>query len=294
MKDYSYMDNWKDHEISEFKEKGRDQQEFPVKLRMSSLRHSSRFPTIVAEGDSWFNYLPGTDLIDCLRANHGYSIKNYSKAGDTLENMIYGTKYLKGSFERQEPPIAEVLRKVKQMQPDFFLFSGGGNDTAGDEFSSYLNHADTKLPLLRKEYLDYMVNKVFKKCCIDLLNKIKAVSPNTKIIMHGYAYTKPTGKGVSLIGFNFSGPWLKPALTQKNIMSSDEQIHIVNTVIDEYNEMLKNISAEYSNFHYVDLRGVINPNTDWANELHLKNSAYARVADKIHEVIKNSYSSIAR
>lgn len=285
MKDYSFMDTWNDQQIAEFKENGKDQQELFINVQKSILKATTQSPKIVSEGDSWFDYLPGTDLIDCLRSNHGYVIKNYGNAGDTLENMIYGTKYFKGSYERQEPTITEILRKVQQIQPDFFLFSGGGNDIAGDEFGSYLNHTDTGLPPLRKDYLNYMINTVYKQCCIDLINKIKKVSPNTKIIMHGYAYTKPTGKGVSLIGFNFAGPWLRPSLTKKNILNPINQVNIVNTVIDEYNKMLKSLSVAYPNFYYIDLRNTIDADNDWANELHLKNSAYAKVAHLINDII---------
>ncbi|MGQ9372754.1 SGNH/GDSL hydrolase family protein [Acinetobacter tandoii] len=285
MKDYSFMDTWNDQQIAEFKENGKDQQELFINVQKSILKATTQSPKIVSEGDSWFDYLPGTDLIDCLRSNHGYVIKNYGNAGDTLENMIYGTKYFKGSYERQEPTITEILRKVQQIQPDFFLFSGGGNDIAGDEFGSYLNHTDTGLPPLRKDYLNYMINTVYKQCCIDLINKIKKVSPKTKIIMHGYAYTKPTGKGVSLIGFNFAGPWLRPSLTKKNILNPINQVNIVNTVIDEYNKMLKSLSVAYPNFYYIDLRNTIDADNDWANELHLKNSAYAKVAHLINDII---------
>lgn len=59
-------------------------------FRLLKFLHGST--KIVAEGDSWFDYFPGTDFIDCLRKHHGYYLeKNYAKAGDTLENMIYGT-----------------------------------------------------------------------------------------------------------------------------------------------------------------------------------------------------------
>lgn len=47
---------------------------------------------IVAEGDSWFDYsLAGIDIVDCLRAYHRYKVKTFASAGDTLENMIYGS-----------------------------------------------------------------------------------------------------------------------------------------------------------------------------------------------------------
>lgn len=285
MSNYKYMDEWSDEEVAKFKEEGIEQQEVFGDKSLIESRILLKRPQIVSEGDSWFDYLPGTDIIDCLRKHHGYSIKNYGDAGDTLENMVYGTKFKKGSFLPTEPNIFKVLRKIQQLKPRVFLFSGGGNDIAGDEFSSFLNHAETGLSPLRNEYVDYMINNVFKKCCEDLISKITGVSPHTHIIMHGYGYTAPTGKAVSLLGFKFAGPWLRPALTEKRILERDAQARTVKVMIDSYNEMLKSLAAKHQSFHHVDLRPIIDANEDWANELHLKNSAYARAADEVSRAI---------
>lgn len=283
MKDYTYMDEWNDEEVAKFKEEGIELQEpFGEKFKIESAL--LRRPQLVAEGDSWFDYLPGTDLIDCLRKHHGYSIKNYGDAGDTLENMVYGTKVQSGFIPR-EPTIVSVLRKIRQLQPGVFLFSGGGNDIAGDEFGSYLNHSETALPILRDDYIEYMVNIVFRRCCEDLIAKVGEVSPNTHIVMHGYGHTIPTGKAVSFFGFKFAGPWLRPALAQKRILDPDEQARAVEVMINSYNDMLRSLDESNPRFHHVDLRPIIDPKNDWANELHLKNSAYARSADLINEVI---------
>ena len=285
MKDYTFMDDWNDEEVVKFKEEGIEQQEaFGDKALYETFKFDER-PQLVAKGDSWFDYLPGTDLIDCLRKHHGYSIKNYSEAGDTLENMVYGTKYKRGSFETTEPTISKVLRKIEQLKPKIFLFSGGGNDIAGDEFGSYLNHSYTYLNPLRHEYIEYMINSVFRKCCMDLIKKVSDTSQGTHIVMHGYGHTFPNGEGVSFFGFSFAGPWLRPALTAKRILDESEQMQAVEVMIDTYNEMLKKLDEDNPKFHYVDLRSIIDPYKDWTNELHLKNSAYARAADKINDVI---------
>ncbi len=52
----------------------------------------AELPTVVAEGDSWFDYLPGKDVLDNLRGTHGYKIYKFADGGDTLENMVYGTE----------------------------------------------------------------------------------------------------------------------------------------------------------------------------------------------------------
>ena len=38
-------------------------------------------------------------------------------------------------------------------------------------------------------------------------------------------------------------------------------------------------------FHHIDLRNILDTYTDWCNELHLKNSTYAKAADAMHEAI---------
>jgi hypothetical protein len=201
--------------------------------------------------------------------------------------MIYGTKYYKSSYTRKTPTIYKVLRKLGKYKPKVFLFSGGGNDIAGDEFASYLNHKNSGLPNMRIDYIDYIINQVFKKYLEDLIAKVASVSPDTNIIMHGYGHTAATGKGVSLLMFDFAGPWLKPALTMKGILDPIEQNETVEHMINAYNEMLFVLDNTYEQFHYVDLRDHIDAYNDWTNELHLKNSVYARVSDLIAEKIKN-------
>ena len=72
-------------------------------------------------------------------------IESFAKAGDTLENMIYGTG-INRQFQRVNPTIELVLGRIHALQPKVVLFSGGGNDVAGDEFESYLNHKSSGLP----------------------------------------------------------------------------------------------------------------------------------------------------
>src|SRR5262245_62079458 len=45
---------------------------------------------LLAQGDSWFDYPPGKDIIDCLHENHGHTIENIAVAGSTLNDEAYG------------------------------------------------------------------------------------------------------------------------------------------------------------------------------------------------------------
>jgi hypothetical protein len=138
---------------------------------------------------------------------------------------------------------------------------------------------------MRTEYIDYMIHVVFKKYFEDLIARVSEKSPNTHILTHGYGHTIPTGKGVDLLLFTFAGPWLRPALAMKRIFDPSQQRAAVETMIDTYNEMLAELAKSYEHFHHIDLRGMLDPESDWCNELHLKNSAYARAADAFHETI---------
>lgn len=284
---FSEMDFWTSEQVSMFKESAKNKQR--ETLRHFAFDAASVPLTLIAEGDSWFDYLPGTDIIDCLRSHYSYLIDNYAKAGDTLENMIYGTGINK-RFERISPTIDKVLRKLGELKPKVFLFSGGGNDVAGDEFESFLNHKNSGLPTLREEFVNDMISEVFRKYFEDLIAKVAEVSPETHIVVHGYGRTTPTGEGVDVLFFTFAGPWLKPALAKKGIFDFNEQRNTVFSVINKYNEMLAELAHQHPKFHYVNLRDILDPDQDWANELHLRNSAFARAAERIHQKIQSLIS----
>jgi len=52
---------------------------------------------LMAQGDSWFDYFPGRDLIRCLHEDHGHEFRgadgsstNLAVAGSTLNDEAYG------------------------------------------------------------------------------------------------------------------------------------------------------------------------------------------------------------
>jgi len=268
--DPATIDSWSEEEIAHFK-----RQNLKPQVQLEFLAAGGPGP-LVAEGDSWFDYpVPlAVDILECLRGFHGFQIEKHAKYGDTLENMIFGIG------------VTTLMQAVRETRPKALLFSGGGNDVAGDEFGGYLNHKLSGLPLIRPDVASYLIDTVFENYFRHLIQAVATASPSTTIVTHGYGHTRPTGKGViNLPGISFIGPWLLPALSAKKISDSAEQISCVSTLIDRYNAMLARLASQFPKFRYVDLRPLINPDTDWANELHLKNSAYVRVANKIAEVV---------
>jgi hypothetical protein len=72
----------------------------------------------------------------------------------------------------------------------------------------------------------------------------------------------------------------------KGIFDPAEQKEAVDRMIDAYNAMLITLDQDNEKFHHLDLRDYIDPYNDWSNELHLKNSAYASVAELLHNKIQ--------
>lgn len=239
---------------------------------------------IVAEGDSWFDYPVGLDVLDCLKRDHGYEIFKVAQAGDSLENMVYGTGY-RDNFNRRTPPIETTLRAIEAYNPVAFLFSGGGNDIAGAELEAYLNHRNSGLNLLREEYVEYIFSTVVKGAYRHLIERVGQVSPSLPIITHGYAVPIPDGRSVRIVGIRFAGPWLRPAFTRKNIVEAGTAREVMRTLVTRFNDTLAELARENPNFHYIDVRQEVGDG-DWANELHPKNGAFCRVADRFHQKIE--------
>jgi V8-like Glu-specific endopeptidase len=251
-----------------------------------SLEATSPEPVLVAEGDSWFDYAPaGLDIIACLKQFFNYKIYNVSKAGDTLDNMAYGTAFDQRRWQRDRPPLEETLAAIEKHRPPVVLLSGGGNDIAGDELLSFLNHKISGLPPLRSDYTSFMLKDYFLRIFRFISNEIWKKDANIHIVVHGYGYPIADGRAViRLLGFSFVGPWLRPALVAKGYEQRTEQQQIMRNLIDDFNSMLEQFAATDSRLHYVDLRSLIS-DSDWENELHLKNSGYRRVAETFHKVI---------
>ncbi|MBM4108841.1 MAG: hypothetical protein FJ255_08540 [Phycisphaerae bacterium] len=236
---------------------------------------------VVAEGDSWFDYPPHRDVLDHLVGLFGWRIRRLSDAGDTLENMVLGTRFGPG-FRRRPAPLDLTLAEMKRLRSRFLLFSGGGNDVAGDEFASFLNHADSGLPILRERALDDAM-AYFRRLFEGLLRRVGDEVGDAHVFAHGYAYPVPDGRGVvrvPVLGWTFWGPWLRPALTAKNV-PRDHHRGLVRELIDRFNAMLGEVErGSGGRFHAVDLRDLVS-DADWANELHLKPAAYGRVAVRL-------------
>ena len=257
--------------------------------RMSDQRLQKKdYPkelTLVAEGDSWFDYPLKKDILDHLR-KMGYAIKKFSKAGDTLENMIYGSDYeIKGNEVYPKGPISlqETLNAIRKHQPRFVLFSAGGNDVVGTEIMGYLHHKySNPNSLVNKQVFQEKLLQM-KSALVYFIESVHTTYKHCDILMDGYDYAKVNGKGYNFIIKNLKGPWILPAMGQKAISLKKDQNAIIKYLVDEFNAMLEQLSFTYPYFHYLNFRGMFKDEREWHNDIHLHNAGYRKVANKYHE-----------
>jgi hypothetical protein len=262
-------------------------------------------PALLAQGDSWFNYWIGKDVLYWLHQDFGWKIDSIAVAGSTLNDVVYGPVPHDLFDFRQTPApsrLAELVYRIQRDKPPALLLSVGGNDVAGDEFFSFLNNAKSGLPPTNAEVLDGVVNSTFAKAYKDLIETALQAADGGGhhgmiVITHGYDYPWPDGRGVLWIR-GLIGPWFDPTFSTKNYPLQklpDDLLRrrtILQSFIDAVNTMLLKFQSAYPGrvFH-VDARNTLtNPinhyRDQWANELHPTDAGFRLVAGVFQTVLK--------
>jgi len=244
--------------------------------------------TLVAEGDSWFDY-PLNDVLRFLEDRHGYDVESAAHAGDSVEQMAYSNGQLEELLRRLE----KLLRRG--VVPRAVVLSGGGNDLAGPEFAMMLNHAESGIAGLSESILRGVIDERLKTAYVVILSGVTRacearLGRKLPIVVHGYDYPVPDGRGVGGIFGFLPGPWLEPGFRVKGFSRLDDRRGIIVVLIDRFNRMLAEVSAlpGFDHVHHIDLRRTLtsaNYKTDWANELHPTAKGFEAVAKKFATVI---------
>lgn len=243
---------------------------------------------VIAEGDSWFDY-PLHDVLKDLEDVYGYDVESVSHKGDRVEDMAYSDGQL-DDFSRR---VEKVLRGG--VKPKAILVSGGGNDIAGDEFALLLNHAASASAGLNDAIVTGVIDQRLFDSYVTILNAITAVCQDrigeaVPIIVHGYDYSVPDGRGFAGGFWLLPGPWLEPGFRRKGYPVS-LRAPVVRTLIDRFNAMLGRVSSigQFGHVKYLDLRGTLATGASykdwWANELHPTAKGFAAVTDKFAALI---------
>jgi len=248
---------------------------------------------LIAEGDSWFDY-PFYDVLEELEQEFDYDVESVAHLGDTVEEMAYDTAQLS--------KLASKFQKIggQGRKPRAILLSGGGNDIAGNEFAIFLNHKSSGLAPLNDRIVAGVLEDRLSFAVMSLIGAVTELSRKyfgvvTPVLLHGYDYPVPDGRGY-LGGFwVLPGPWLEPGFRQKGYADLQERCQIMVEFIDRFNELLAAIARrpELPQVTHVDLRGTLSNDLagnkykkSWGNELHPTEGGFTEVARKINAAIK--------
>jgi hypothetical protein len=229
---------------------------------------------LLAVGDSWFDY-PLHDILTRLDDNYGYNIESSAHRGDPIETMV--------SRVGQLDKFARCMDKIVALgaTPKAILVSGGGDDIAGKEFGMLINNIDL-LPIpgwndqVIAGVVDTRIAAAYRLMLLSINSLCqKNLGRTFPIVVHGYDYPVPDGRGFLGGGWLLPGPWLKPGFDEKLFGDINVTTQMMTTIIDRFNTMLQNLAKEpgFQNVTYIDLRGTL-PNSLatyklwWANEIH--------------------------
>jgi len=179
----------------------------------TALVRSTSAGVLIAEGDSWFDY-PLHDVLKDLDDLYGYDVESVAHKGDTVEDMAYSGGQL-DEFSRR---VEKVLRNG--VKPKAILLSGGGNDIAGDEFAILLNHAGSSISGFNDDIVTGVIDQRLNDAYVTILQAITTICQEqigepVPIIIHGYDYAVPDGRGFLGGWWLLPGPWLEPGFRRK-------------------------------------------------------------------------------
>jgi hypothetical protein len=253
---------------------------------------------LLAVGDSWFDY-PIHDILTRLDDNYGYNIESSAHRGDPIETMV--------SSVGQLDKFARCMDKIVALgaSPKAILISGGGDDIAGTEFGMLINNADLQ-PIAgwNDQVLAGVIDTRIAAAYRMMILSVNSLCQNDlgrtfPILVHGYDYPVPDGRGFLGGGWILPGPWLKPGFDEKLFTDLNATTQMMMTVIDRFNAMLQNLLQEpgFQNVRYIDLRKTLsnslaNYTQYWANEIHPNaggifggQDGWGAVADKFQAVL---------
>ena len=161
---------------------------------------------LIAEGDSWFDY-PMHDVLRLLEDDYLFDVESVAHKGDCVEDMAHS----KGQFEEFARRLEKLLRDGKV--PRAILLSGGGNDIAGAEFAILLNHAASSLPALNEDIVHGVIEVRLQAAYASIIGGLTAIARSylnrpLPIVMHGYDYPVPDGRGFRERWWVLPWPWL--------------------------------------------------------------------------------------
>jgi len=225
-----------------------------------------------AAGDSWCVKLPldlgtGGGLANALfgKVMGLEDYFNIAHAGDSTEETMG----------------LVMATRLEMMLPgaDILLFTGGGDDFAGDQFEIFLND-NIGQPVSSAINFPRLTSG-FELTVADYSRLVEIrdrIAPNCLIVTMSYDFPPACRMGDGFLTF---GPWLQPGLIHRGWTDPGDQAAIVRGVLEAFETAVSAFCALQKNFIHINTQGTVQA-PDWANELHLNECGCLKVAQKIN------------
>jgi hypothetical protein len=244
---------------------------------------------LLAHGDSWFNYpcdgntytpFSTSDIIAHLTqmGSPPPKILNLSHYGDATTDEM--------GLQKQKRLIKALTTSKNWLngKPDAILFSGGGNDIAGDPFCIYLNYKDkdSHTPGLDPVRFAGRVASI-RASYLDLFLFRDRYAKGAPIFGHGYDDAYPMEQPHPPC----MGPWIHPSLGFTG-WNDEEGRAILLDALTQFRKMLVDLKDDPKKYDFtvVHTQGTLTK-TDWANELHPYPAGFKKLAQvfaaKLHD-----------
>lgn len=221
---------------------------------------------MLANGDSWFDYpLNGNDISLTGDTDIIAQLGSMGNVNPMIQNVAHF-----GDATTEELALPKQQRMIQALQdqanwvdgkPDAILFSGGGDDIAGNQFCIYLDYVSSGGPGLDTTRFQGVLDMVHASY-LDLFLFRDQYAPGVPIFGHCYDFPIPNG-----VAPDCAGPWLKPSLTFTGWTVAQGTV-ILHQAMLAFRAMLQSLAADpANNFTMVDTQGTLVA-SDWANELH--------------------------
>ena len=240
---------------------------------------------LLADGDSWFDYPLGgaVPLVTCTDVIA--QLPGLCAPAPKILNLAHH-----GDATTTEVGLARTQKLINAIQDpanggfDAILFSGGGDDVAGDPFNIWLNDAasvggNPAFGLNQTRFNGVL--SVIEASYLDLIELRDENLPGAPIFCHAYDIALPTGVGVCT-----EGPWLKPALDYCGWAGNPAgEAQIVKQALTQLAALLQRLAADpANNLIFVPTQGTLAPD-QWANELHPTPEGFRLIAARFQAAL---------
>ncbi|MFT5490063.1 MAG: lysophospholipase L1-like esterase [Limisphaerales bacterium] len=259
----------------------------PLTRFREKARRNPNATAILAEGDSWFALprLIRTNVVDLLSLHNKSHAAwlNLASNGDEARHMMEGKQY--ENFRR-------IMADEKNPM-DAILFSGGGNDIVGKSLLPMLNEFEkgmTWRDAINKRAFSNRIKEI-ENAYLSLIDLRDSFRPGVKIFTHSYDLAKPSGKPIRIL-FIKIGPWVKKHMVSRGITDVTMQQKILTHMLTSFRRMLERLAQNQSDVFLAPTQGVLNPDTEWKDEIHPTAEGFAKIADVFQTSLRAHFPAL--